>query len=440
MSTIIVEVGETRIETPNAQLARQVLEHAAGISPSALVAGEFVIATTWAPPAIGENWPGQGGECWADEDIQGGSMTSNKTGIEWTDTTWNPIRGCSRASEGCRHCYAEQQAARIISMDRGRGIPEGQGSYDGLLARGGQWNGTVRLVPESLGLPLRWTKPRRIFVNSMSDLFHESVPFEFIASVFAVMGVTTRHTYQVLTKRPKRMLKFFQWLQDDDEYRVFSDYWPEHVPWVAQRHPHQGGYDNCGPAWPLENVWLGVTAENQAAADERIPLLLQVPAAVRWVSMEPLLGEVDLSRWLELGGLDTDLGLSNPGLDWVIVGGESGPNARPMHPAWARSLRDQCATAGAAAGVPFLFKQWGEWVPRSACYHTFEDGKSCSEHDPSSKRWPCIRLTEKGHDGRHLENTDQGCDAYMQRVGKKIAGRLLDGELHDAYPTREEAA
>lgn len=142
---------------------------------------------------------------------------SDKTGIEWTDASWNPIRGCSRVSEGCRHCYAESQAARIIAMDRGRGIPEGKGAYDGLLAKGGQWNGTIRMLPGLLTQPIRWSKPRKIFVNSMSDLFHESVPFEFIAAVFGVMASTPRHTYQVLTKRPGRMLEFFAWLAQQAE-------------------------------------------------------------------------------------------------------------------------------------------------------------------------------------------------------------------------------
>lgn len=341
----------------------------------------------------------------------------DKTNIEWTDATWNPIRGCSRVSEGCRNCYAETVANRF----NGPGLP-----YEGLIASGGQWNGQIKLVPEQLEQPLRWTRPRKIFVNSMSDLFHENVPFEYIAAVFAVMSVTTRHTYQVLTKRPQRMVEFFQWAlqqQDDDGAwqplrpdvfpsdaffagdRIF-DHFPAWINWQTC------GYDNCGPAWPYKNVWLGVSVEDQATADERIPLLLQTPAAVRWISAEPLLGAIDLwwaltRFWPEMVGGFLQRGHFSPGaetllpIDWVVVGGESGTGARAMHPDWARSLRDQCA----AAGVPFLFKQWGEWG---------------FEPYPNRGMIP-------------YEGVSAGSDVLF-RCGKKKAGRLLDGVLHDGYP------
>lgn len=355
----------------------------------------------------------------------------DKTGIEWTDATWNPIRGCSRVSEGCRNCYAETVAGRFSKP----GLP-----YEGLIARGGQWNGKVRLLPEMLAQPYRWVKPRRIFVNSMSDLFHESVPFEFIASVFAVMGVTTRHTYQILTKRPERMLAFFEWLGEDDRYdddRIM-DHWPEGLDWTPSRNG-RGGYDNCGPLWPYENVWLGVSVEDQATADARIPLLLEAPAAVRWISAEPLLGPVDIAWALghrkgmvagfqHRGRFAPGFELLRP-LDWVVVGGESGSNARPMHPDWARSMRDQCA----AEGVAFLFKQWGEWA-------------DLSEDEPGSARHRATRedlvFTAAGKTvgagyraGGLVEEDwrDQGA-AWMGLIGKKAAGRLLDGVLHDGYP------
>ncbi|MBW4978299.1 phage Gp37/Gp68 family protein [Marinobacter adhaerens] len=283
-----------------------------------------------------------------------------KTGIEWTESTWNPIRGCSRVSEGCRNCYAETVANRF----KGPGEP-----YEGLIAKGGQWNGEVKLVEHKLDEPCRWSKPRMIFVNSMSDLFHENVDFETIHRVMLVMQKAQHHTFQVLTKRPERMLRFFKWWGGECE-RSF----PEVMP----------------------NVWLGVSVEDQATADERIPLLLDTPAAVRWISAEPLLGPVDLSS------------LPYPckvkgNIHWVVVGGESGRNARPMHPDWARSIRDQCQTAG----VPFLFKQWGEWlpvlgqsegVPIWGKKHSFEDG------------------------------------TFMGWVGKKDAGRSLDGRTWDQYP------
>jgi len=367
----------------------------------------------------------------------------NKTNIEWTDATWNPIRGCSRVSEGCRNCYAETVANRF----KGQGQP-----YEGLIASGGQWNGQIKLVYEKLIEPLRWQRPRRIFVNSMSDLFHENVPFEYIASVFAVMSVTTRHTYQVLTKRPARMLEFFDWalhaqdfdgewkkLQPDryeaDRFqcgdRIF-EHWPLWIEW------DKCGYDNCGPAWPYQNIWLGVSVEDQSTADERIPLLLQTPAAVRWISAEPLLGPInlnhldadaagnrDLCQINALTGDHSDMGRPCPDvahLNWVVVGGESGPGARPMHPDWARSLRDQCA----AAGVEFLFKQWGEWAPWHTC-DVQEGMKLCD-----AGRDKRINITHDGKTTSGLPNMPG--DHTMYRLGKKAAGRLLDCVLHDGYP------
>ncbi|MEH6500133.1 DUF5131 family protein [Halopseudomonas aestusnigri] len=366
----------------------------------------------------------------------------DKTGIEWTDATWNPIRGCSRVSEGCRNCYAEGVAKRFS----GPGMP-----YEGLIAKGGQWNGKVAVVGSAIGLPLRWVKPRRIFVNSMSDLFHDSVPFEVIAEIFAIMAVTTRHTYQILTKRPERMLAFFEWACDGEDYPYkILDVWPPDLPWQPATGG-RGGYDNCGPGWPFQNIWLGVSVEDQATADQRIPLLLQAPAAVRWISAEPLLGPVELpyvefhcdlcggtgqlARWPkgkchQCGGLghrpaiSTDPRFGTPltpmrSISWVVVGGESGAKARPMHPDWAQSIRDQCVRAG----VPFLFKQWGEWSPR---------GPSTLGYEPV-EGVPRVRLTDLGENGRDL-GAEGDNQVWMQRIGKKAAGRLLDGVLHDGYP------
>ena len=321
---------------------------------------------------------------------------SDKTGIEWTDATWNPVTGCTKLSQGCKNCYAKHQAwPRLSAMPNT--VYTGREFED------------VMCHPERLDQPLCWTKPRLIFVNSMSDLFHEDVPFEFIASVFWVMSVTTRHTYQVLTKRPQRMLEFFKWVDEgagafpDDR---ISDCAPDEIAWKPATGS-RSGYDNCGPAFPYENVWLGVSVEDQDSADERIPLLLQAPAAVRWISAEPLLGGVNLER-VELNGGRFDAlrggpvsAADWPGINWVVVGGESGANARPMHVDWARSIRDQCA----AANVPFLFKQWGEWAPYDR-----------SRVDGEALATPC------------------SLDVPMQRVGKKSAGRLLDGVQHDGYP------
>lgn len=380
---------------------------------------------------------------------------ADRTGIEWTDATWNPVRGCARVSEGCRNCYAERVAARFA----GAGQP-----YEGLIHhRTHGWNGKVRILPNALRIPWAWSRSRRIFVNSMSDLFHDDVPFEFIAAVFWVMAHTNRHQYQVLTKRPERMLAFFDWLLDQhDEYlgdkpgssalffppgheqRALAmanglDHAAEKVPelkalgWEPWREGgRRGGYDNCGPGWPYSNVWLGVSVEDQATADHRIPLLLKAPAAVRWISAEPLLGPLNF-RWspypheaagetyreyLERNGRYGEFEALHK-LDWVVVGGESGPGARPMHPDWARSLRDQCVRAG----VPFLFKQWGEWAPHEA--------KPGGDMGGDMRRGDVKFLQG---DGREPDGHFRRGDAAVERVGKRNAGRLLDGVTWDAYP------
>lgn len=308
-------------------------------------------------------------------------------GIAWCTETWNPLRGCTRVSAGCMNCYAESMAVRFS----GPGQP-----YEGTInTETNRWNSTVRLVPEKLAEPLRWQRPRMVFVNSMSDLFHEDVPGEFIDQVFAVMALAPQHTFQVLTKRPARMLAY---MTDGGRPR---------------RVGSNNGFmadNNVVYPWPLPNVWIGTTVENQETADERIPLLLQTPAAVRWLSMEPLLGPVDLKHgeWIPPQGGGSKVNLFRPwetplpSLDWVVVGGELGSNARPMHPDWARSLRDQCAEAG----VPFLFKQWGEWAPN---WNNDDAGNKISGSE------------------------------WMDRQGKKVAGRLLDGVLHDGYPNGSKA-
>ncbi|MDA8256321.1 MAG: phage Gp37/Gp68 family protein [Betaproteobacteria bacterium] len=332
---------------------------------------------------------------------------ADKTVIEWTDATWNPITGCAKVSQGCKNCYAERTWERLSANPKT--VYFERAFTD------------VRCHPEHLDQPLRWSKPRRIFVNSMSDLFHPDVPFQFIADVFAVMSCTTRHTYQVLTKRPGRMLEFFSWLTFE-EYPFFG--WPDQVQatkvwpsWQPYREGKQGGYDNCGPSWPLVNVWLGVSVEDQATADERIPMLLQTPATVRWVSAEPLLGPICLYDWIGPWGSPGEL-QAPAMLDWVVAGGESGPKARPMHPGSARSLRDQCA----AAGVPFLFKQWGEWGPTEV--------KVGGDLGGDMRRGTSIIMHAPGNPEGHFSRGD----AMMSRIGKKRAGRLLDGVQHDGYP------
>ena len=256
------------------------------------------------------------------------------TTIEWTEATWNPVTGCTKVSPGCDHCYAERITERF----------HGKGSF-----------AAVVLHDDRLSLPLRWRKPRRVFVNSMSDLFHDDVPDDFIAQVFDVMRRAPQHTFQVLTKRPGRMASLLQrWSPVTGT-----------PPWVF-----------TGP-WPLPNVWLGTSVEDQKWADVRIPQLLRTPAAVRWLSMEPLLGPVSLrwGSWHPLGRTRVTNHLDGlRDLDWIVVGGESGPGARPMHPDWARTIRDECAEAG----VPFFFKQWGGATPKAG--GRLLDGRTWDEY------------------------------------------------------------
>jgi len=299
------------------------------------------------------------------------------TKIEWVRNadesqgkTWNPVTGCSAVSEGCRNCYARRMARRLAGRC---GYPEYPRHFD------------VTLHSDRLDVPLRRKKPTTYFVCSMSDLFHKDVPPWFVCEVWQVMRECPRHTFQILTKRPGRMLRLIETYIADHEFGIE----------------------------PLPNTWLGVSCENQATADERVPLLLQIPAAVRFVSCEPLLGPIDFGNhgwyWPDDG---PEIGYDPP--SWIIVGGESGPGARPMPPNWARSLRDQCREAG----IPHFFKQHGAWLHESQFLEpvtihtpgivTFE------EWDFPTHRWP------------------DGSQSY--RVGKKMAGRLLDGREWNEMP------
>lgn len=331
---------------------------------------------------------------------------SDKTHIEWTDATWNVVTGCAKVSQGCKNCYALRDWPRLAANPKT--VYFGREFTD------------VRCHSERLEIPMRWTKPRRIFVNSMSDLFHPDVPDFFIDQVFAVMARARHHTFQVLTKRPDRMREYLN-TRDRTESILFASC---SVPCCAMEWIRE---------WPLPNVWLGVSVEDQDAADERIPLLLQTPAAVRWISAEPLLGPINLSRYLSprqtvnpdgYGG-DVGVGWTTDftTLDWVIAGGESGPKARPMHPVWARSLRDQCA----AAGVPFHFKQWGEWAPSAPANYC----------QVTKKRWSHESFCWA--DEFNAYNPIKPSPSHLPmhtvyRVGKRAAGRLLDGVQHDEYP------
>lgn len=345
---------------------------------------------------------------------------SDHSKIEWTDATWNPVRGCSRVSEGCRNCYAERLAARF----------SGPGLWAEGLAEntpgGPRWTGRVELAPAAkLAEPLHWRKARRVFVNSTSDLFHEGLSNEEIAAVFGVMAACPQHTFQVLTKRPERMREWFRWVAGGRGS-------PPALRCVdLAGNPLGAAINGACMYWPLPNVWLGVSVEDQATADERIPLLLDTPAAVRFVSAEPLLGPLDLSPWLmarderdrRQGAAYwaftrsarakppslADPAAYAPSLDWVITGGESGPGARPMHPDWARGLRDQCA----AADVSFFMKQWGQWAPWDDDNWSLPAGYDDVAADESA--WRLGGVSFLG-------------------VGKKAAGRLLDGREHNASP------
>lgn len=342
-----------------------------------------------------------------------GGGVMGKTKIEWTasDTgapgmTWNPVTGCTKVSQGCKNCYAKRDWARLAAMPNN-------------VYTGREFE-QVACHPERLDQPIRWRAPRRVFVNSMSDLFHENVSDAFIDQVFAVAALTSdhgrdndAHTFMVLTKRPQRMHDYLNHPKRAE--RVFTatqNLGSLELDTENERAGCSLAYRqfNGRTFWPIPNIWLGVSVEDQATADERIPLLLQTPAAVRWISAEPLLGPVNLTavhygdRFYvnTLSEQNTEGVIVQPGIDWVVVGGESGPNARPMHPDWARSLRGQCA----AAGVPFFFKQWGEWAP--------------ADDYPSE--------IQESYDVRGLTQ-----DKSM-RVGKKAAGRMLDGREWNEYP------
>lgn len=400
----------------------------------------------------------------------------DKTAIEWADATWNPVVGCSKVSPGCDHCYAIRTSYRMEAM--------GQDKYAGLTVKADgalDWTGEVRLAPEALDQPLRWTKPRKIFVNSQSDLFHPGLSDEVIAQVFAVMALAPQHTFQVLTKRPQRMAEWFAYdfLGENQQVIVQEAVtaltrklgWPRPVifdgrmvnPEASTSHGRLAddpNYDRRAPlTWPLPNVWLGTSIESDRYAF-RADHLRRTPAVVRFISAEPLLGP--------LPSLDLT------GIDWVIVGGESGPGARPMHPSWVREIRDKCIDVDTEPfqpdepfdsdsilvaedgvdvrvhlgetkrglrlnitqikGAPsFLFKQWGAWCPPEP-----ECGQSVFDYVTNDDR---VRLLEYGGTLRGTPwpgwKRDQPDGHVVRRYGKKAAGRVLDGLTWTEFPDEE---
>lgn len=348
--------------------------------------------------------------------------------IEWTTDVWNAVTGCEKISAGCKFCYAKHGMWHRLS------------AMTNTVYHGRQFE-NVQCHPERLIQPLRWTRPRRIFTNSMSDLFHPKVPFEFIGAMFGAMALAPQHTFQILTKRPERMLQFFEWVEYEGrcgpdrsaaklcEALLLKQC--EDKSTVPPKGFKQSSEAILERGWPLPNVWIGVSVENQEAANERIPLLVKAPAAVRWVSAEPLLGPVDLNDTPAgdvLCHCDGCMSLTpDTRIDWVVVGGESGYGARPMHPSWATALRDQCL----ANGVRYFFKQWGEWAP-------------CAEGEwhglgPVGKPKQLVVSLNAETAGGFLSQ-DFACQREaegwvpMIRIGKGTAGRLLDGVLHDDYP------
>ncbi len=321
---------------------------------------------------------------------------SDKSQIEWTDATWPIVTGCHKISDGCKHCYAERNWARLSANPKT--VYYRRKFTD------------IACHPDRLDWPLRWRRPRMIFVPSMGDLFHESIPDEFLNAVFGIMAAAQHHTFQVLTKRPERMRAFMAYADECD-----ASHWTDALDRLGL---DQAVRQLTDVQWPPANIWLGVSVEDQSTADERIPLLLNTPAAVCFASAEPLLGPIDMTscdqgdliylnaltgehRALFDGGMQLPADL--PGLDWVIAGGESGPKARPSHPDWVRQLLHQCQRSQ----LPFFFKQWGAWVPRK---HG-GDGRAEWQWAEHGQPWQ-----------------------WMCLAGKKRAGRELDGRLWEQYP------
>lgn len=346
--------------------------------------------------------------------------------IEWTDATWTPIRArradgklgvhCEKVSPACKHCYAEKLNKR--------NLPAHGTGYDFTIAN----RSNVQIVVDEnlLKHPLQWRKPRKIFVCSQTDLFAEFVTYSMIDQVFSTMASCPQHTFQILTKRPERLLQYMSAFRPSPPKDGF-------ITRGGVRHSDSGeGWPIFSPErWPLPNVWLGVTAEDQIWADQRIPYLLKTPAAKRFVSLEPLLGPVDIKWACSRNPLDIGTGfllrnMLSPGmdklrpLDWVIAGGESGPGARPSHPDWFRSLRDQCKSAG----VAFYFKQHGEWL--------HQDQHERSPDFPDVVADSANRSPKDGYPESRVYRWPDGLESY--RAGKNNAGRLLDGREWNEFP------
>lgn len=385
----------------------------------------------------------------------GWTWVPDGNGSTKTGRTWNPQIGCREVSPACRACYAAKLAHRGMSeQHRGLTVMRTNAAGESL---GVHWNGEINRVPGKLAEPLSWRKPSGIFVGSMTDLFFDvgsEDACRWIAAIFGVMAAAPQHTFMVLTKRPENAVIFFAWLDAQAAAKVERgtspdiDHARQSIAWECARQyvdvKRLGDLRFAQErAWPLSNVWVGVTAEDQRRADERVPVLLELPAAVRFVSYEPACGPVDWSRikWPGLtstvdvlrGGswdLDPAFGFVQHSdlatIDQVIGGGESGPGARPSHPGWFRSARDQCE----AAGVPYFHKQNGVWA---------EVGQAANDTAgrPGALEWTHMVSHSTGRAyaaGEEMPIMEVASMAFMRKVGKDEAGRELDGRTWDGFP------
>lgn len=327
---------------------------------------------------------------------------------EGAEVFWNLVSGCSQVSEGCKNCHAQVQAGRLNRPGQ---------IYSGLTIRteeGAKWTGDTKLSFDLLMEPLKWVKPRNVLVAPLSDLFHENVPDAFIDKVFAVMALCSQHRFVLQTKRAKRLMEYCQSLKTRP-YEVASALMEDlklapYAPGSQDFHTADGDIQNVVMKGLLPNLSISISIENQAAADERLPALLATPAAEKSVDVSPLLGMIDL-KLMEVSDLA-----------WISVSGEAGPGSRPMHPDWVRSIRDQCSKAG----IPFVFPQWGDWVPVAIIKQTPEvDQRPGHEMAP----YKTMRLSEARNEQLHCVET--GSTYLMSRVGKKASGRVLDGKIWD---------
>ena len=331
--------------------------------------------------------------------------TLEKHKIDWLNMpgykgeTWNPFVGCTKVSAACKNCYAEKMAFRLSSIALTKNKPTALDYYVDVISWG-KWNGKTEFVEPALKKPLYWKKPRMIFVCSMSDLFHENNSFKDIDSVFGIFSQTPQHKYILLTKRSKRALEFFKWFGNQIKETGFDS--------IPSQSDNSLDYYS-----PLENVWIGVTVE-ELKYTPRIDDLLKIPAAIHLVSLEPMLEELDISDYLH-------------DLDWIICGGESGHNARPMHPDWVRSIRDQCKESGTS----FFFKQWGEWsmTGNNQDFDFLPNNKT--------KQGTILITTELEPKRGKIGFVGMGkynIGTWFKKVGKSKSGSELDGHHHKEFP------